>query len=196
MNRLAYLLLAGILAPLSQGAFAQTYEVFDQNLKLKSRIEYDRISILGDAVRISSANNEIRLLSKDYKPFSIILQEFYEHYQKPVFIAETGIEDDTRPEWFRYICSEVLRALKAGVPIYGICLYPILNHPGCSASLHIVILQSGKMDIHKCTRCRSFGMRAPRGRLPLAEGGRESRRHAFVELPFLCLLLDNGARYD
>jgi hypothetical protein len=50
-------------------ALAQSYEVYDQEFRLKSRIEYDRISILGESVRISSANQELKLLSKEYKPY-------------------------------------------------------------------------------------------------------------------------------
>jgi hypothetical protein len=74
--------------------------------------------------------------SRDYKPFSLILQEFYERYKKPFFVAETGIENEARPEWFRYICAEVFKALNAGIPVYGICLYPILNHPGWDDDRH------------------------------------------------------------
>lgn len=74
--------------------------------------------------------------SQGYKPFSRILQEFYERYRKPLFIAETGIEDELRPEWFRHICEEVAVAVEMGVPILGICLYPIVNHPGWDDDRH------------------------------------------------------------
>lgn len=82
------------------------------------------------------SSRRLKRESRDYKPFSLILQEFYERYKKPFFVAETGIEDEARPEWFRYICAEVLKALKVGVPVYGICLYPILNHPGWDDNRH------------------------------------------------------------
>jgi hypothetical protein len=51
-------------------------------------------------------------------------------------VAETGIEDETRPAWFRYMCKEVLTAMAEGVPVEGICLYPILNHPGWDDDRH------------------------------------------------------------
>ena len=57
-------------------------------------------------------------------------------YERPVFIAETGIEDERRPEWLAYICDEVIAALKSGIPVEGICLYPILNHPGWDDDRH------------------------------------------------------------
>lgn len=67
---------------------AQTYEVFDQNLKLKSRVEYDQISILGESVRISSANRELKLLSKEYKPFVNLKAESVIGYHQPWIITE------------------------------------------------------------------------------------------------------------
>ncbi|MGI9034415.1 MAG: beta-glucosidase [Pyrinomonadaceae bacterium] len=73
---------------------------------------------------------------EDYQPFSEILRGFYDRYRKPIFIAETGIEDGGRAEWFRYICDEARTAEKAGVPILGICLYPIVNHPGWDDDRH------------------------------------------------------------
>ena len=67
---------------------------------------------------------------KRYKPFRQIITEAYERYKRPMFLAETGIEDEARPAWLRYVCGEVLAAMEAGVQIEGICLYPIVNHPG------------------------------------------------------------------
>ncbi|MFN2533318.1 MAG: beta-glucosidase [Pyrinomonadaceae bacterium] len=65
-----------------------------------------------------------------YKPFREIIKEVYERYGRPLFVAETGIEDEARPIWFRYVCSEVSAAMQEGVQMEGICLYPIVNHPG------------------------------------------------------------------
>jgi hypothetical protein len=53
-----------------------------------------------------------------------------------VFVAETGIEDETRPAWLRYVSRELYNALAAGVPIEGLCLYPIVNHPGWEDDRH------------------------------------------------------------
>ena len=69
-------------------AKSQTYEVFDQNLKLKSRIEFDHISILGEAVRISSSNNELKLLSKEYKPFVDLNALSVYNYDQPWIVVE------------------------------------------------------------------------------------------------------------
>lgn len=71
-----------------------------------------------------------------YRPLSEILAEFYKRYSKPLLIAETGIEDDARPEWFRYVCEQTFEARQASVPVDGICLYPIVNHPGWADDRH------------------------------------------------------------
>lgn len=71
-----------------------------------------------------------------YRPLREILAEVYERYRRPFFIAETGIEDDDRADWLRYVCTETRAALKQDVPIEGICLYPIVNHPGWADDRH------------------------------------------------------------
>jgi beta-glucosidase/6-phospho-beta-glucosidase/beta-galactosidase len=71
-----------------------------------------------------------------YRPLSEMLREVYERYRRPLFIAETGIENQARPSWLRYICGEVSDALALGLPIAGICLYPIVDHPGWDRGLH------------------------------------------------------------
>jgi beta-glucosidase/6-phospho-beta-glucosidase/beta-galactosidase len=71
-----------------------------------------------------------------YRHVSLMLQEVHDRYRRPIFVAETGIEDDTRPTWLRYMCREVLEAIAAGVPVEGICLYPIVNHPGWDDDRH------------------------------------------------------------
>jgi hypothetical protein len=71
-----------------------------------------------------------------YRPFRQILLEVWERYQRPMFVSETGTEDDARPSWLAYVCEEVLAAVDAGVPIHGICLYPIINHPGWEDDRH------------------------------------------------------------
>jgi beta-glucosidase/6-phospho-beta-glucosidase/beta-galactosidase len=73
---------------------------------------------------------------KLYRPLSDILVEFHTRYQRPIIIAETGIEDDERADWFRYVCDQAAVAIENGVKIEGICLYPIVNHPGWADDRH------------------------------------------------------------
>ncbi|MFN2578618.1 MAG: beta-glucosidase [Pyrinomonadaceae bacterium] len=71
-----------------------------------------------------------------YRHLRYIIKELYDRYERPFFIAETGIEDELRPKWLRYICTEARAALEAGVQLEGICLYPIVNHPGWDDDRH------------------------------------------------------------
>ena len=58
-----------------------------------------------------------------------MLREVSQRYGRPVFIAETGHMGHGRADWLDYIASAVRRAVAAGVPIQGICLYPIVDRP-------------------------------------------------------------------
>jgi hypothetical protein len=71
-----------------------------------------------------------------YRHVREMLAEVYARYRRPIFVAETGIEDETRPAWLRYMSNEVAAALSTGVPVEGLCLYPILNHPGWDDDRH------------------------------------------------------------
>jgi hypothetical protein len=71
-----------------------------------------------------------------YRPVWQMLREVHERYRRPLFIAETGIEDDARPAWLRYMGQEVRRAVHEGIPVHGLCLYPIVNHPGWEDDRH------------------------------------------------------------
>jgi hypothetical protein len=71
-----------------------------------------------------------------YRPFHQILREVWDRYRRPMFVSETGTEDEARSSWFKYVANEVLIARRQGVPVHGICLYPILNHPGWEDERH------------------------------------------------------------
>jgi beta-glucosidase/6-phospho-beta-glucosidase/beta-galactosidase len=65
-----------------------------------------------------------------YVPFGTLLKQTHARYGRPVTIAETGIEGERRASWFTYIADEVLAARQQGVPVEGLCLYPVVNHVG------------------------------------------------------------------
>ncbi len=73
---------------------------------------------------------------RDYRPFRQMLREVHDRYGRPVFIAETGCEDGGRAEWLRFVGREVRAAMRMGVPITGLCLYPILDYPGWNDDRH------------------------------------------------------------
>ena len=62
-------------------------------------------------------------------PLSVLLQSVYERYARPMLIAETGHRGVRRGRWIREVAEEVRRARGAGVPVEGICLYPLIDRP-------------------------------------------------------------------
>ncbi len=71
-----------------------------------------------------------------YRALSNLLLEVYQRYRRPIFIAETGTEAHERAGWLRYIGTEVREALRIGVPLEGVCLYPIVDFPGWGDDRH------------------------------------------------------------
>ena len=60
-------------------------------------------------------------------PFHRLLEEVYDRYRRPTFVAETSHVGSGRAEWLRELTDEVVQAITRGVPIEGICLYPIVD---------------------------------------------------------------------
>ena len=58
-----------------------------------------------------------------------MLQEVWQRYQRPLFIAETGHVGAGRALWLDDVARSAQRALAQGVPLQGICLYPLLDRP-------------------------------------------------------------------
>lgn len=65
-----------------------------------------------------------------HRPLQDLLALVHARYGRPVFVAETSIEGDKRAAWLDHVGLQVRAALRAGVPVQGICLYPVLSHPG------------------------------------------------------------------
>jgi hypothetical protein len=67
---------------------------------------------------------------------STLLERLHRRYDRPIVVSETGAEDAVRGVWLQEVTDEVRSAIEKGVPIRGICLYPILNHPGWEDERH------------------------------------------------------------
>jgi len=89
-----------------------------------------------------------------YRPLPQLLAAAHARYGRPIFIAETSIEDDHRADWLNYVSREVRRAIAAGVPIEGICLYPVISHVGwddrryCANGLFELEPRHGRRPVH------------------------------------------------
>jgi len=75
-------------------------------------------------------------------------------YGRPLFLAETSIEGEGRAAWLRGVAEEVHAAIRGGVPVEGICLYPVLSHPGwsngrmCPNGLFEMAPRHGRRPVH------------------------------------------------
>jgi beta-glucosidase/6-phospho-beta-glucosidase/beta-galactosidase len=62
-------------------------------------------------------------------PLHQLLARLHARYGRPLFLAETSHVGSSRARWLREIVAEVRRALASGVPVAGVCLYPIIDRP-------------------------------------------------------------------
>ena len=71
-----------------------------------------------------------------HRPLHQILHELWERYRRPMLITETGADAGAAAGWLGYVCAEVRQAQRIGVPILGICIYPVMDYPGWDDDRH------------------------------------------------------------
>ncbi|WP_432221845.1 hypothetical protein ACRASX_15250 [Flavobacterium sp. TMP13] len=62
-------------------------------------------------------------------PLATLLQCAYERYNKPIFLSETGHFGTGRVPWIKEVIEECITAIKNGVELNGICIYPVTDRP-------------------------------------------------------------------
>ncbi len=62
-----------------------------------------------------------------WMPLHQLLAEVHDRYRRPLFISETSHYGIGRAPWLNEVAIEAREALNQGVPLEGICLYPILD---------------------------------------------------------------------
>lgn len=62
-------------------------------------------------------------------PLSDLLASVWERYGGDLLLTETAHVDDTRPRWLAQVVAEAEKVLARGIPLRGVCLYPILGMP-------------------------------------------------------------------
>lgn len=60
-------------------------------------------------------------------PLRDLLREVHERYRVPIIVGETSHVGGGRAQWVREIADEVCAARRMGVPLEGVCLYPIVD---------------------------------------------------------------------
>jgi beta-glucosidase/6-phospho-beta-glucosidase/beta-galactosidase len=70
------------------------------------------------------------------RPLSRLLANAWQRYRRPMLIAETGHVGSGRAAWLHEVADEVIRARASGVPVGGICLYPLVDRPDWNEAGH------------------------------------------------------------
>jgi hypothetical protein len=69
-------------------------------------------------------------------PFHRLLDEVHQRYGRPFFVAETSHFGEGRARWLEEIAQELYVARLQGIPVGGVCLYPIIDRPDWEDSSH------------------------------------------------------------
>jgi beta-glucosidase/6-phospho-beta-glucosidase/beta-galactosidase len=69
-------------------------------------------------------------------PLHQLLAGLHQRYQRPICLGETSHFGSGRARWIREIGTEVAAALRAGVPVEGVCLYPVIDRPDWEDANH------------------------------------------------------------
>jgi len=62
-------------------------------------------------------------------PLRDLIRRVWERYGGELLITETAHVDEKRAGWIHYVAGEAEALLEEGIPLRGICLYPILGMP-------------------------------------------------------------------
>jgi hypothetical protein len=77
-----------------------------------------------DFLKWSNEDNDMR-----WRALSDLLTEAYKRYHRPLVLSETSHPAEHRPNWLNFITRECLTVIESGVPLWGICWYPIVDRP-------------------------------------------------------------------
>lgn len=82
-----------------------------------------------------------------WRPLHLLLKDVWDRYHLPMFIAETSNVGVHRPKWIEEIGAEVSLTIQSGVPLSGVCLYPIIDRYDWGNTEHWH--NSGLWDYHR-----------------------------------------------
>jgi len=64
-----------------------------------------------------------------WSPLRSLLADAYNRYKRPFILTETGHPGVDRPKWVKTISEECCAVIQESLPLWGICLYPIIDRP-------------------------------------------------------------------
>ena len=88
-----------------------------------------------------------------HRPLHELLVSLNSRYGRPIIVSETGVEDGAAIGWLGLICAEAREAMRLGVKLEGICLYPVMDYPGWDDGRHC---PCGLIDVSPDWRSRAI----------------------------------------
>jgi hypothetical protein len=64
-----------------------------------------------------------------WRTLSELVTKGYERYRRPIVLTETSHPKEDRPLWVEMLALECRKLLEAGIPLWGVCWYPIIDRP-------------------------------------------------------------------
>lgn len=64
-----------------------------------------------------------------WRPLRSLLAEAHSRYNRPIALTETSHSGEHRPNWLDYVAKECAAVIINGIPLWGVCLYPIIDRP-------------------------------------------------------------------
>ena len=71
-----------------------------------------------------------------WQPFHRMLAEVYDRYRRPLFVGETSHIGVGRADWLREIAAELWSAHDSGIPLEGVCIFPIIDRMDWNDETH------------------------------------------------------------
>jgi len=70
------------------------------------------------------------------RPLRVLLLQTWQRYRRPLIVAETSHVGVGRGDWLHEVADEVRGARAAGVPVQGLCIYPLVDRPDWQEPAH------------------------------------------------------------
>jgi beta-glucosidase/6-phospho-beta-glucosidase/beta-galactosidase len=89
--------------------------------------------------------------SDDRISFADMLSTIHERYSRPLIVSETGSFGNKRADWWKRTFAEVDEAVAFGLPVHGVCAYPVLDRLD---AVNYLLPESGIWDFDQsCSTC-------------------------------------------
>jgi beta-glucosidase/6-phospho-beta-glucosidase/beta-galactosidase len=121
----AWDMLAGIQAP-ELGGHPRYLDIMGVNFYHSNQWEFPDVRL-----RWEDVPRDAR-----WRPFHRMLCEVYDRYRRPLFVGETSHIGIGRADWLREIAAELWSASDVGIPIEGVCLFPIIDRMDWNDETH------------------------------------------------------------